>query len=267
MDKITFVFYGDKIMKNTEKKLRKNTAKKNTAVKSEKKATAAVVSTAKKDVNPDLTDAFINEVSEEVKNDSFKELWNRYGLIVIAIVVIAVCGAVSFEKIKNGYQERNRLNTEAYMDSARRQDPEAMIASLQKINQTDHGIYGDFARLQIANVLFEQQKNDEALSMLESLMKDNQANSEVRQIALIKYATYKVDSMNKQELTDLLQPILAANNSWTPLANDLLAMSAIREGDLQTAREIYSNLLKIKDLPESFKSKIQEMLSSLNTAE
>ena len=267
MDKINFVFYGDKIMKNTEKKLRKNTTKKNTAVKSEKKATAAVVSTAKKDVNPDLTDAFINEVSEEVKNDSFKELWNRYGLIVIAIVVIAVCGAVSFEKIKNGYQERNRLNTEAYMDSARRQDPEAMIASLQKINQTDHGIYGDFARLQIANVLFEQQKNDEALAMLESLTKDNQVNSEVKQIALIKYATYKVDSMSKQELTDLLQPILAANNSWTPLANDLLAMSAIREGDLQTAREIYSNLLKIKDLPESFKSKIQEMLSSLNTAE
>ena len=153
------------------------------------------------------------------------------------------------------------------MDSARRQDPEAMIASLQKINQTDHGIYGDFARLQIANVLFEQQKNDEALAMLESLTKDNQVNSEVKQIALIKYATYKVDSMSKQELTDLLQPILAANNSWTPLANDLLAMSAIREGDLQTAREIYSNLLKIKDLPESFKSKIQEMLSSLNTAE
>ena len=51
------------------------------------------------------------------------------------------------------------------------------------------------------------------------------------------------------------------------MANDLLAMAAIREGDLQTARDIYGKLLTVKDLPESFKSKIQEMLSSLNTAD
>lgn len=73
--------------------------------------------------------------------------------------------------------------------------------------------------------------------------------------------------MSKQELSDLLKPVLGANNSWTPMANDLLAMAAIREGDLQTARDIYGKLLTVKDLPESFKSKIQEMLSSLNTAD
>ena len=73
--------------------------------------------------------------------------------------------------------------------------------------------------------------------------------------------------MSKQELTDSLKPVLEANNSWTPLANDLLAMAAIREGDLQTAREIYGKLLTVKDLPDSFKSKVQEMMSSLNSAE
>ena len=252
-------------MKNTEKKTRKPATKKNIAPKAEK--INKTETAAKADVNPDLTDAFINEVSEEVKNDNFKELWNRYGLAIIAVVVIAVCGAVSFEKIKNFRVQRNQMATEAYMDSARQQDPEAMIAALQKINQNDHGIYGDFARLQIANVLIDQQKTDEGLAMLDGLAKDPQANSEVRHIALIKYATYKVDSMSKQELTDLLKPVLEANNSWTPLANDLLAMAAIREGDLQTAREIYGKLLTVKDLPDSFKSKVQEMMSSLNSAE
>ena len=103
--------------------------------------------------------------------------------------------------------------------------------------------------------------------MLSKLANDAQVNGEVRQIALVKYATYKVDTLSQKELTDILKPVLEANNSWTPIANDLLAMAAIREGDLQTAREIYGNLLKIKELPESFKSKVQEMLSSLDTAE
>lgn len=255
-------------MKNTEKKTRKPAAKKSAAVKKENKTIQPAEIKAKADVNPDYTDAFINEVSEEVKNDNFKELWNRYGLLIIAIVAVAVCGAVSFEKIKSWRLQHNQMTTETYMDAAHKQDnPEAMIAALQKINQSDHGIYGDFARLQIANVLFEQQKDEEAMAMLEALTKDPQVNTEVRQIALVKYATYKVDVMSKQELTDLLQPVLDANNSWTPLANDLLAMAAIREGDLQTAREIYTKLLTVKDLPDSFKSKIQEMMSSLNTEE
>lgn len=255
-------------MKNTEKKTRKPAAKKSAAVKKENKTIQPAEIKAKADVNPDYTDAFINEVSEEVKNDNFKELWNRYGLLIIAIVAVAVCGAVSFEKIKSWRLQHNQMTTETYMDAAHKQDnPEAMIAALQKINQSDHGIYGDFARLQIANVLFEQQKDEEAMAMLEGLTKDPQVNTEVRQIALVKYATYKVDVMSKQELTKLLQPVLDANNSWTPLANDLLAMAAIREGDLQTAREIYTKLLTVKDLPDSFKSKIQEMMSSLNTEE
>lgn len=255
-------------MKNTEKKTRKPAAKKTTAVKKENKTIQPAEIQTKADVNPDYTDAFINEVSEEVKNDNFKELWNRYGLLIIAIVAVAVCGAVSFERIKSWRLQHNQMTTETYMDAAHKQDnPETMIAALQKINQSDHGIYGDFARLQIANVLFEQQKDEEAMAMLEALTKDPQVNTEVRQIALVKYATYKVDVMSKQELTDLLQPVLDANNSWTPLANDLLAMAAIREGDLQTAREIYTKLLTVKDLPDSFKSKIQEMMSSLNTEE
>ena len=255
-------------MKNTEKKTKKPAAKKSAAVKKENKTIQPAEIQTKADVNPDYTDAFINEVSEEVKNDNFKELWNRYGLLIIAIVAVAVCGAVSFERIKSWRLQHNQMTTETYMDAAHKQDnPEAMIASLQKINQSDHGIYGDFARLQIANVLFEQQKDEEAMAMLEALTKDPQVNTEVRQIALVKYATYKVDVMSKQELTKLLQPVLDANNSWTPLANDLLAMAAIREGDLQTAREIYTKLLTVKDLPDSFKSKIQEMMSSLNTEE
>lgn len=255
-------------MKNTEKKTQKPAAKKSAAVKKENKTIQPAEIKTKADVNPDYTDAFINEVSEEVKNDNFKELWNRYGLLIIAIVAVAVCGAVSFERIKSWRLQHNQMTTETYMDAAHKQDnPEAMIAALQKINQSDHGIYGDFARLQIANVLFEQQKDEEAMAMLEALTKDPQVNTEVRQIALVKYATYKVDVMSKQELTKLLQPVLDANNSWTPLANDLLAMAAIREGDLQTAREIYTKLLTVKDLPDSFKSKIQEMMSSLNTEE
>ena len=252
--------------------------KKNTSVKKTtevKKTTKKNVSSINKDikriekdtsqVNPEFTDAFIQEVNEDVKNDNFKVLWNRYGVFIIAFVVIAVSAAVSFEKIKSWKVEQNQFKTESYMTAAQLQEnSDDTIKALQKINQQEQGIFGDFAKLQIANVLFNQNKNDEALATLQSWVDDKQVNSEVKNIALIKIATYKVDELSRSEFETLVKPIIDANNSWTPIANDLLAMSAIKDGDIQTAKNIYENILKVKDLPESFRTKVQDMLSSIS---
>lgn len=216
------------------------------------------------DINPEYTDAFIQEIDEDVKNDNLKVLWDKYGIFVVLLVVLAVSATVSFEKIRSWKAEQNQQTTENYMSAAQlRENPEETIAALQQINQSNQGIFSDFAKLQIANVLFNQNKNEEAMAALQSLIDDKQANDEVKNIALIKLATYKVDQLPRAEFEALVKPIIDANNSWTPLAQDLLAMSAIQDGDVDTARSIYENILKIKDLPEGFKTKVQDMLTSL----
>lgn len=224
---------------------------------------------AKKDlsnINPDLTDAFIQEVDEDVKHDNLKVLWNRYGLLIIAFVVLAVSAAISFDQIKSWKIAQNQRNTEEYMAAAQLQpeNPDNTIAALQQVSQKNQGIFSDFARLQIANVLLSQDKIDEAVVALENLVNDKQVNSEVHHIALIKLATYKLDTMDKADFEQLLKPIVDENGSWAPVAQDLLAMSAIKNGDIQTARTIYENILKIEGLPENFKVKIQDMLSSIS---
>ncbi len=215
-------------------------------------------------INPEYTDAFINEVNEDVKNDNFKVLWNRYGIFVILFVVLAVMATVSFEKIKSWKIAQNQINTENYMVAAQlRENPEQTLEALQKIATGNQGIFSDFAKLQIANVLFSQDKTEEALSTLQNLLEDNTVNNEVKHIALIKFATYRVDTMPRAEFEAMLKPLTETNTSWTPLAQDLLAMVAIRDGDVDTAQTIYENILKIKDLPENFRAKVQDMLNSL----
>lgn len=217
------------------------------------------------DINPDFTDAFIREVDEDVKNDNFKELWKKYGAYIVAFVVIAVTAAVCFDRIKLWKIQQNQLKTENYMAAAQlKENPQETLAALQKISTDENNIFADFAKLQIANVLLTQEKNDEALATLQALADDKNADKAVRDVALIKLASYKVDTVSKAELEQLLQPILAEETSWTPLANDLLAIAAIKEGDIETAKEIYGKILKTKDLPEEFKTKIQDMLTSIS---
>lgn len=248
----------------------KTVNKKTSNVKSaEVKAVSAAKKRIKKDltnVNPDLTDAFIQEVDEDVKNDNLKELWNKYGLLIIAFVVLAVSAAISFDQIRSWKTAQNQRHTEEYMAAAQLQpnDPEKNIAALQQISQKNQGIFSDFARLQIANVLLSQDKVDEAVAALENIVNDKQVNSEVHHIALIKLATYKLDTVDRASLEKLLQPIVEEKSFWTPIAQDLLAMSAIKNGDIATARTIYENILRVDDLPENFKVKVQDMLSSIS---
>ncbi|MCQ2734876.1 MAG: tetratricopeptide repeat protein [Alphaproteobacteria bacterium] len=249
------------------KNVKKDT--KNATVKTVKKS--AVATQAKRvardtsNVNPEYTDAFIQEVDEDVHNENLKIWWNRYGAFVILFVVLAVTATVSFDKIRNWKIAQNQKTTEEYMLAAQvRDNAEETLGALQKVSKDNKGIFSDFARLQIANVLFQQEKTDEALETLQKLVDDKQTNSEVKHIALIKIATYKVDTITKEEMEKLLEPVLAENNSWRPLAQDLLAMSAVKNGDLDAAKSIYEGILQIKDLPENFRVKIQDMLSSLN---
>jgi len=180
-------------------------------------------------------------------------------------VVIAVTAAVCFDRVKAWQVERNQIRTENYMAAAQlKENPDETIAALQQINSENNGIFSDFAKLQIANILFTQNKNDEALTTLQSIIDDKDADRAVKNIALIKLASYKVDTVSRAEMEQLLQPVLQNNGSWTPLANDLLAMAAIREGDIETAKQIYSDILKVKDLPEGFKTKVQDMLTSIS---
>ena len=216
-------------------------------------------------VNPDYTDAFIREVDEDVKNDDFKMLWNKYGTYIIAFVVVVVTTAVCFDRIKIWKAEQNQIKTENYMAAAQlRENPDETIVALQKINTQSKGLLSDFAKLQIANVLLVQEKTDDALATLQELSNDSNVESSVRNIALIKLASYKVDTMSNTELENMLQPVLSDNNSWAPIAKDLLAISAIREGNIEKAKELYKDILKTKDLPEGFKVKAQDMLTSIS---
>ena len=216
-------------------------------------------------VDDNVTDAFIQEVNEDVKNDNLKKLWDKYGLFIVLFVVIAVTAAVSFETIKSWRNAKYQAQTENYLIALQpSENYENTLKALEKIAASNNGIYSELARIQIATVLFEQGKNSEAEIMLKSIADNDELNSRIRNLAALKLATYKIDTATRAEMQELLQPVIDADDSWSPLATDLLAMAAIRDGDTETARTLYTSLLENGNISDNFKSRIQDMLSTLN---
>ena len=88
----------------------------------------------------DFTDVFFKEVSEDVHNDNLKAFWKKYGVQIVAFVVVCLTIAVSFETLKHWRDKRNQQwsNAFAYAQTLESQgkieDSMATLDTLSKSN-------------------------------------------------------------------------------------------------------------------------------------
>lgn len=218
--------------------------------------------------NLDAEKAFFEEVDEEVRNERFKQLVNKYGVYILSILIIALSFAVGYEKIWAWKIQKAEQKNANYVEAiAPKANYENNIAELQGIVDSETGIYKDIAYLQIANILLDNNQTEKALDILNKIYADDTVSDKIREIAAIKIATYKVDTASFNDLALLLNPIVEKNGAWAPFAKELLAMSAIQNKDFEKAKAIYQELQTNANISDDFRTRINDMLASINEAD
>ncbi len=213
-------------------------------------------------------DALIKEVSDEVKNDKLKSLWDQYGLYIIIFVALALTAAVSFETFRNWINKRNQEISNAFAVAVSLQNQNRIDESLKILeNLAEHsGVYGDIAKLQIANIYFEQGRATEAAEILQVLADGNGDNPQMQEIAALKLAAYKIDTnADAAEIKELLQPLTKTDDGeGYNVATELLAMLAIRDGDLPEAKAAYERIIASGKSSETLKARAQDMVNIID---
>lgn len=212
-------------------------------------------------------DSFIREVDEDLKNDNLKKLWEKYGLYIIIGVVFILTITVSFETFKVLHEKKNQTWSDKYAYALNLQLQGRYNESLNLLNEIvehKHDVYSDLAKVQISNVYFEKGDSEKAIAELENIINDKNMNQKLKDISIIKLASYKLDTAPKDEIVTLLSPLAKSDNSWTNIAKEMLAMLEIREGNVEEAKKIYEEILSYPNLPEVLKFRVQDMLSVLN---
>ena len=216
---------------------------------------------------PDFTDVFFKEVSEDVHNDNLKAFWKKYGVQIVAFMVICLTLAVSFETIKHWREKQNQKWSDgfAYAQVLKQQgNVEESLKVLKDIQNRGNTIYSDIARLETINISFEQGKKDEALKELEAFIKAA-GHKKMRDAALIKLASYKADTLSSEEMTKLLEP-LSENEAWALEAKELVALCLLKEGKKEKALELYDEIVKAHEVHDNLRARAQNMISVLTNS-
>jgi hypothetical protein len=217
--------------------------------------------------NLDEEKAFFEEVDEEVRNEKFKQLLNKYGVYILGVLILALSVAVGYEKIAAWRINKAEQTNARYMQaSTPTKDFEDNLALLEEIVATESGLYKDMAYLKMANILLDNGQNERGIEVLQKIVDDASVSSKIKEITVVKLATYKVDTASFEEMDALLSPVINENGAWAPMAKELLAMSAIQNKDMEKAKAIYQELLLNDAISDDFKARINDVLAVINEA-
>ncbi len=190
-----------------------------------------------------MADIF-NEVDEEVRRERLKQLWDRYGLFVIGLVVVVVVGIGAWRGYEwwqakkaaaAGAQFEHAVNLS---DQGKQKQAEA---AFDKIAKEAPSGYRTLARFRAAAGLVKSHPA-EAANAYDKLAGDPAISSTLQDLATVRAGMLQVDSASFGDLERKLVPVAAAGRPFRANARELLALSAWDHHDYKQARH-YIDLL------------------------
>ena len=212
------------------------------------------------------SEEFFREVDEDLRRDQFKKLWLRYGGLVVGLVVLLVAGTagkVAWDHWQLQQRAAESLRFTAADDAlVAGRDAEAadQFAALAADGNTG---FAALALLKEAQAKLTQKDDPGAVAALDRLGSGGSDTPILRQLGTLLAAERELGTADPAALTQALEPLTAADAPWRNQARELLALVAIRTGDLDKARPLLEELSKEVGVPPSQQRRADELLQAI----
>jgi hypothetical protein len=207
------------------------------------------------------------EVDEEVRRDQLKKLWERYGNLLIAACVLIVAGVGGWRGYEYWQSKKAGEAGIAYeqavtlAEAGKHKEAEAAFANIASTGTTGYRV---LARLREAGELAQTDRKA-AVGAYDAIAADNSVGPVIADLAAIRAGVLLVDTASYPEMRGRLEPLTAADRTFRYTARELLALSAWKSGDMESARKWTDMLVADPQTPSGTRSRAQ-ILSELIAA-
>ena len=211
-----------------------------------------------------MTDEFIREVDEDVKEEKRLKLWKKFFPYVVSIslgIVLFTSGFVFWEGYSNDQRQKLGDDFTAAVVLASEDDLDASLIALDRIVDKGSDGYVTMAKMKKASILIEQDRIDEGLEIYIDLEK-NAVDQSFRDIATILYV---LNSLNNESKDDLLKKIIPLENSeiWKSSALELKGYIYLRNNEVAKAIEAFETISKLPSKPGDLSQRAKNLINLL----
>lgn len=217
-------------------------------------------------LTPQNNEAFLREVDDELRRDRMVGFWTRWGkpLIVAIVVGLAAFGGWLY------WQHRQTIaagvegeKLQAAYDSLGANNPGAAAASLNELAQSRRDGYRALAKFTQADVLLQKQDMAGAAKKLAEIANDEGMAKPFRDLALVRQTSAEYDTLKPQVVVERLRPLAVADSPWLGSAGELVAVAYLRMNRRDLAGQLFGQIARGKDVPESIRQRSVQMAGVL----
>lgn len=207
-----------------------------------------------------------NEVDEDVRKDKSLALWKAYGKYVIGAAILIVAATASYVGWQNYTVSQSRSQGAEFEAAA------AMVAEgkfgegaavFAGLAESGNAGYRPLAALREAEAMMAAGEGEKALIVYEKIAADSSIDKEFSTLANLLAGYYLLDTGTTEQVRERIAPLTEAGSLWSASANELLALTYIKDGDMARAKEVLSLIQNDAAAPEDVKSRVTQLLAAI----
>jgi len=212
----------------------------------------------------DRNDNFLREVEEEVRREQLANIWDKYGVLLIAAAAAVVLGIggwkfMQHQRIVNAQALGARF--EAAQTLANEGKTDEALKAFEAIGKESSSGYQALAQLRSAGDLAKSGKRQEAIAVYEAMSKNGSVDIIFTQLARLQAALLRSGTADWTEMQNRLNDLVQDTSQWRHPARELQAVEAIRAGKLDDARKVLNQLMTDPKTPNDMAKRAQELLA------
>ena len=215
-----------------------------------------------------------DEVDEELRAERAQQLLKRYGGLIVACAV-AIVGAAAGWQGWRWYEARQdqaaaveyiaamNLADATAAGSSSEANRTAGIAMFAQLAAKAPAGYATLSRLREAALKADAGDLAGAAALWDQLASDSSVDPLLRDLASLLWAQHQIDSGDPSLLEARLKALAAPNNPWHALADEQLALLALRQGKVDQARTTLRRLAQDATAPNGVRGRAGALLGRL----
>jgi hypothetical protein len=211
---------------------------------------------------PETNEAFLREVDDELRRSELEAFWKRWGRWLIAGTVggLALFGGYLYwqnqQALASGV-EAEQLS--AALDDGSEGKTDEAIKKLDGVSKSSRDGYRASAQMAKAALLLEKNDVKGAATAFGAIANDATLDQPWRDLAIVRQTATEFDTLKPETAIARLKPLAVKGHPWFGSAGEMVAMAYVKQGKVQLAGKIFSDMAKDEQVPETIRSRAVQM--------
>lgn len=217
-------------------------------------------------LTPQNNEAFIREVDEELRREQMSNIGRRYGLVIIAVVLLALAafgGWTWWKHRQNSIAGEQGQQLATALDDIQQGRSAQGGAIVAKLTTSDKDAVRATALLTQADLLLSKNDVKGAAAAFGKVAADETLAQPFRDLALVRQTAVEYDTLQPQQVIDRLRGLADKGSPWLGSAGEMVAIAYLRQNKLQQAGQTFALIAQTDGVPESVRARAVQMAGSL----